>query len=51
NNFCTQRIEREKMNIKIRLKQLIRKTPGYFITIDMYNKEVSSVIHRQPYLQ
>ncbi|HCP0448213.1 TPA: hypothetical protein OCN43_004504 [Escherichia coli] len=39
------------MNIKIRLKQLIRKTLGYFISIDMYNKEVRSVIHRQSCLQ
>lgn len=48
--FYTQRIEREKLNLRNRLKRLNRKTLGYSKLPEMYDKIIGTFIEREHYL-
>lgn len=47
----TQRIERENLNLRNRLKRLNRKTLGYSKSAEMHDKVIGTFIEREHYLQ
>ncbi|WP_317177162.1 IS1 family transposase, partial [Pectobacterium sp. HCp5_1] len=47
----TQRIERENLNLRNRLKRLNRKTIGYSKSVEMHDKIIGTFIEREHYLQ
>ncbi|EEQ12694.1 transposase B [Yersinia frederiksenii ATCC 33641] len=47
----TQRIERENLNLRNRLKRLNRKTLGYSKPAEMHDKIIGTFIEREHYLQ
>ena len=47
----TQRIERENLNFRNRLKRLNRKTLGYSKSVEMHDKIIGTFIEREYYLQ
>lgn len=47
----TQRIERENLNLRNRLKRLNRKTLGYSKSTEMHDKVIGTFIEREHYLQ
>lgn len=47
----TQRIERENLNLRNRLKRLNRKTLGYSKSAEMHDKIIGTFIEREHYLQ
>ncbi len=47
----TQRIERENLNLRNRLKRLNRKTLGYSKSVEMHDKIIGTFIEREYYLQ
>ncbi|RXO30037.1 IS1 family transposase, partial [Salmonella enterica] len=47
----TQRIERENLNLRNRLKRLNRKTLGYSKSAKMHDKIIGTFIEREHYLQ
>jgi len=49
--FYTQRIERENLNLRNRLKRLNRKTLGYSKSAEMHDKIIGTFIEREYYLQ
>ncbi|END0960685.1 IS1 family transposase, partial [Escherichia coli] len=48
--FYTQRIERENLNLRNRLKRLNRKTLGYSKSPEMHDKIIGTFIEREHYL-
>lgn len=50
NKFYTQRIERENLNLRNRLKRLNRKTLGYSKSAEMHDKIIGTFIEREHYL-
>ncbi|MGV2935802.1 IS1 family transposase, partial [Providencia sp. AGC89] len=48
--FYTQRIERENLNLRNRLKRLNRKTLGYSKSPEMHDKIIGTFIEREYYL-
>ncbi|MGF7484006.1 IS1 family transposase [Providencia sp. SP181] len=48
--FYTQRIERENLNLRNRLKRLNRKTLGYSKSAEMHDKIIGTFIEREHYL-
>ncbi|MGF7483996.1 IS1 family transposase [Providencia sp. SP181] len=48
--FYTQRIERENLNLRNRLKRLNRKTLGYSKSVEMHDKIIGTFIEREHYL-
>ncbi|CRY68017.1 insertion sequence protein [Yersinia pekkanenii] len=46
----TQRIERENLNIRNRLKRLNRKTLGYSKSAEMHDRIIGTFIEREHYL-
>lgn len=47
----TQRIERENLNLRNRLKRLNRKTLGYSKSAERHDKIIGTFIEREHYLQ
>ncbi|ENF4439120.1 IS1 family transposase, partial [Salmonella enterica subsp. enterica serovar Anatum] len=47
----TQRIERENLNLRNRLKRLNRKTLGYSKSAEMHDKVIGTFIEREHYVQ
>ncbi|WP_214270436.1 IS1 family transposase, partial [Escherichia coli] len=47
----TQRIERENLNLRNRLKRLNRKTLGYSKSTEMHDKVIGTFIEREYYLR
>ena len=47
----TQRIERENLNLRNRLKRLNRKTIGYSKSVEMHDNIIGTFIGREHYLQ
>ncbi|OAT16423.1 putative transposase [Buttiauxella gaviniae ATCC 51604] len=47
----TQRIERENLNLRNRLKRLNRKTLGYSKSAEMHDKVIGTFIEREHYIQ
>ncbi|WP_317178072.1 IS1 family transposase, partial [Pectobacterium sp. HCp5_1] len=47
----TQRIERENLNLRNRLKRLNRKTIEYSKSVEMHDKIIGTFIEREHYLQ
>ena len=45
----TQRIERENLNLRNRLKRLNRKTLGYSKSTEMHDKVIGTFIEREYY--
>lgn len=46
----TQRIERENLNLRNRLKRLNRKTLGYSKSAEMHDKIIGTFIEREHYI-
>lgn len=46
----TQRIERENLNLRNRLKRLNRKTLGYSKSTEMHDKVIGTFIEREHYI-
>ncbi|HGU6737759.1 TPA: IS1 family transposase, partial [Klebsiella pneumoniae] len=46
----TQRIERENLNLRNRLKRLNRKTLGYSKSTEMHDKVIGTFIEREYYV-
>ncbi len=47
----TQRIKRENLNLRNRLKRLNRKTLGYSKSVEMHDNIIGTFIERRHYLQ
>lgn len=49
--YFTQRIERQNLTLRTRLKRLNRKTIGYSKDVDMHDKVIGTFIEREFYLK